>query len=82
MSRLKIQRVRNGEIPSERIVDVKAADGTEEQVIVDSTQVQDGYLLVAEVHSEAERVLVELPREAMSGAWRLWVAPNRLKSAS
>ena len=57
MSRLKIQRVRNGEIPSERIVDVKAADGTEEQVIVDSTQVQDDYLLVAEGghHEEAPR---------------------------
>jgi hypothetical protein len=26
------------------------------------------------------RVLVELSREAMSGAWRLWVAGDRLKS--
>jgi hypothetical protein len=82
MHRLRIQRVRSGEIPSERIVDLKAADGTEEQVIVDSTQVQDDYLFVSEVQSDADRVLVELPREAMSGTWRMWVARNRLKSAS
>jgi hypothetical protein len=79
MSRLKLQRVRKGEIPSERIVDVRTADGTDEQVIVDGAQVHDDHLLVSEVHSEKNRVLVELPREAMSGSRRLWVTRSRLK---
>jgi hypothetical protein len=82
MSRLKCQRVKAGPIPSERTVDVKTADGTEEQVIVDNTQVQGDYLFVSEIHSDDHRVLVELPREAMSGSWRLWVPRNLLKSVS
>jgi hypothetical protein len=82
MSKLKTQRVRPGQIPSERFVDIRTADGTEEQVIVDGAQLEDGHLLVSEIHSEDDRVLVELPREAMSGSWRLWVPRSLVKHAS
>jgi len=81
MSKIKAERIQEGQIPSERIVDVRTADGTEEQVIVSDRQVQDDYLLASEVYGDKDNVLVELPREAMSGAWRVWISRERVESA-
>ena len=67
-----------GDIPSECVVDVPTANGIEEQVIVADSHVRGRNLLVWEVGSDGHRVLVELPREALSGAWRLWVTRDML----
>lgn len=80
MSKVKAQRIEEGQIPTERMVDVRTADGTEEQVIVSDRHVKGDYLLVSEVYAERDKVLVELPREAMSGTWRVWIQRDELEA--
>jgi hypothetical protein len=49
-------------------------DGVEEQVVVDHRSLKDDTLEVGWPVGQSERAwLVELPRETIRGAWRLWV---------
>ena len=66
-------KVEEGLIPSEKIVRVEDADGGFEEVPVSARSINEGRLLAAEVGSQGDRVLVELPRESASGKWRMWV---------
>lgn len=67
MSKVKCARIVNGRIPSEKIVRVKTYDGPEEEVLVSSRQIQKQFLLVSAIHSEGQKVLVELPQEGYEG---------------
>lgn len=79
MSRLKVRRVGEGLHPSEVVVAVATADGPEEEVAVDSRSLSGDTLEVGHPISRSEdRVLVELPRETMRGAWRVWVPADAL----
>jgi hypothetical protein len=72
--RIKCKQLLEGPGPSEEIVAVTTADGTLEEVVVYTGLVKDGYLQVGPVlGKEADKVLVELPRESASGRWRIWV---------
>jgi subtilisin-like proprotein convertase family protein len=82
MSKIKCERVADGRIPSERVARVRTYDGPAEEVVVSKRQVQDDYLLVSEIHSEDDKVLVELPRESASGRWRLWVNRSLVETVS
>ncbi len=78
MLRLKVIEGREGQHPSEVFVMVQTADGREEQFIADKRSIKNGTVSVGyPLAKDNNRLLVELPREALSGIWRLWV-PNRL----
>ena len=63
----------DGLMPSEKIAIIQSADGNTEEVAV-SMQSFTGNKLVAFIIDRHEgRVLVELPRETVSGRWRMWV---------
>jgi hypothetical protein len=77
MSRLKLVRVSDATLPSEKLVQFRTEDGLEE-VIVPATRAVDGYLDVFEVAKNGENVLVKLPRESVRGFWRIWVPARSL----
>lgn len=78
--RLKCTVSMEGPGPSEAIVAIHAADGSLEEVVVDKKSIINGYLDVGpRIASRKGETLVELPREAASGRWRLWVSENDLQ---
>ena len=72
--RLRVDRLSEGPGPGEVVVAVTTAGGATEQVIVHvmgmvGDTIDVGYPLA----SDEEQRLIELPRESVSGKWRLWV---------
>lgn len=73
MARIAVENVEEGLHPSEVVVTLRTADGTVEEVAVDRQLVEAKQLRAYLVGQERDRVLVELPRETISGAWRVWM---------
>lgn len=74
--RVKIQKIGSSGHPSEVLVTVHTTDG-EEQLIVHTRSIQDGTLDIGfPINSRDSEHLIELPRETVSGAWRVWVPEN------
>jgi hypothetical protein len=82
LSKVKAEKVSKGMIPSERFVLIRTAEGYDEEVPAHESQVVKGHLLVSVIHSEKDKILVELPRESSSGCWRVWVPRDRFKGAA
>jgi hypothetical protein len=79
--RLKCHVLMRGPGPSETIVAISTADGSEE-VVVDASLIHDDGLEVGRVLEKTkDRALVELPRESATGRWRVWVPRSALASA-
>jgi hypothetical protein len=76
---VKVERVREGQHPSEVVVAVRTADGTAEKLIVDVRSIRNDTLDVGyPVGEDTDRLLVELPRESVRGLWRVWVRRDSL----
>jgi hypothetical protein len=75
MIRIKITRRESGPIPSEAVVTIPTTTGTEE-VVVHTSQASEESVEAGYIGEEGDRVLVELPRETVSGRWRIWVPRN------
>ena len=73
MSQIKIEEVEEGLHPSEVVVTIRTADGKTEEVAVDRRLVENHRLMAYPVGAQNERVLIELPRETLSGSWRVWM---------
>jgi len=74
MPQVRIERVREGQHPSEVVVAIRTADGTDEKLVVDSRSIHNNTLEVGyPVGEDKDRLLVELPRESVRGLWRIWV---------
>ena len=59
--------------PSDVLLQIETSDGTEE-VMVYKDSLKDGRLEVGKILGARDGYkLVELPREAASGKWRVWV---------
>jgi len=72
--KLKVRRLMDGPGPGEAMVEVVAANGMFEEVIVSDTSiVEDGIEIGQPISFENDAALVELPMESMSGRWRIWV---------
>ncbi len=71
MPRITVEQVEEGLHPSEVVVTIRTADGKMEEVAVDRQLVEQGGLRVYPVSSGNEGILVELPRETLSGIWRV-----------
>jgi hypothetical protein len=71
--RVKIHEIGNALHPSERVVEVDTISGRE-RLIVDNRAIENSSLSVGSPISHDEDFwLVELPRETMTGSWRVWV---------
>ena len=78
--RLKYYFLTEGPGPSEATVGISTAEG-EDEVVVDASLLQGGALEVGRVlETRRNSALIELPREAASGRWRVWVAQSELAS--
>lgn len=73
MSRIAVEQVEEGLHPSEVVVTIRTAEGKMEEVAVDRQLVEHGALRAYPVSFGQDRVLVELPRETLSGTWRVWM---------
>lgn len=75
----KIQcQVTDGLMPSEKIARIETAEGKAEEVAVPVQNIQNNRLLASEIGRIDGKVLVELPRETMSGRWRVWVKESAI----
>lgn len=71
---VQAREIQEGPGPSEVVVEVPTADGRSEELIVDKRDVVDQSIEVGSSISKRNgHLLVELPREAMSGLWRVWI---------
>lgn len=77
--RVKVKEIGESLHPSEVIVQVNTSKG-HENLVVDRRSVASNSLAVGSPISQADDLwLVELPRETMSGAWRVWVPKDSLE---
>ncbi len=74
--RLRVKRLSEGPGPGEVVIEVATEEGTE-QVVVHLGAIEEGDIIEVGypiLHSnDKSRSLIELPREAASGRWRVWV---------
>jgi hypothetical protein len=75
--RIKFTRRTAGSIPSEVLVEIPTVTGSEE-VIVHVSQVDDIGVEVGFIGRRDNTVLAELPRETMTGRWRVWVSESEV----
>ena len=72
--RVKVQTVGQGTHPSETVVTVTTADGTQEELVVDQRSIESGSIRIGyPVDARDDQFLIELPRETASGTSRVWV---------
>ena len=77
--RLRVDRLGEGPGPGEVVVGVTTITGAIEQVVVhDLGMVDDTIDVGYPLASSEERSLIELPRESVSGKWRLWVPQSAM----
>lgn len=81
--RLTARRIGVGWHPNQVLIAIQTADGSEEFVSVDSNSWDGETLRVSRIVDQRDdnALLIELPREAESGAWRIWIGDDQLKSA-
>ncbi len=83
MLRVKIKTIGEGQHPSEAVVAVTTSDGKREELIVDKRSIERDTLRVGyPIRDEGKRLLIELPRETLSGSWRVWVNREALKEGA
>lgn len=77
--RLKVHEVGVGLHPSEVVVEIRTATGSE-RLAVDRRSVRNGSIFVGwrPLAEKRGQWLIELPRETMSGTWRVWIKHNEI----
>ena len=78
MMRLRVEEVGRGLHPSEVVVAVKTVNGVERLVVSKRSIEQKSISIGFPLGEEGKAVLVELPRETQSGAWRVWVPKDQV----
>ena len=77
--RLKIKWLADGPGHGEVLIAVTTLEGYDEQVIVHPSTIVDETIEIGyPIHREDDTALVELPRETMSGRWRIWVSKESI----
>lgn len=82
--RLIARKIGVGWHPNQVLVAIQTADGEDEFVSVDAKSWDGETLRVSRIVDQREdsALLVELPREAESGAWRIWIEDTQLKQSA
>jgi len=74
--RVRVQNVSEALHPNEAVVEIKTSHGVE-RLVVDRRAIIDETLSIgAPIAQKNDLWLIELPRETMTGAWRVWVRKN------
>lgn len=71
-------QVSDGLMPNEKVARIETADGKSEEVAVSAQNIQNNRLVASEIGRVEGKVLVELPRETVSGRWRVWVKASSI----
>lgn len=75
---VKIREIGKALHPNEVVVEVKTASRSE-RLVVDRRSIENQSLYIGHpVGQKGRNYLVELPRETMSGSWRVWVNEGQL----
>lgn len=75
---VKIREIGKALHPNEVVVEVKTASRPE-RLVVDRRSIQNqGLYIGSPVGQKGRQYLIELPRETMSGSWRVWVSDSQL----
>jgi hypothetical protein len=76
--RVKIEEVGKGLHPSEVVVQIATVEGPE-RLVVDRSSIDDGSIDVENPVGRCNgHYLIELPRETIRGAWRVWIAKDMI----
>lgn len=77
--RLKTHEIGRGLHPSEVVIEIRTVTGPE-RLAVDRKSLQNGTIFVGwrPVAEKRGQWLIELPRETMSGTWRVWVKHSEI----
>jgi hypothetical protein len=77
--RLKVHEIGTGLHPSELVIEIRTAAGPE-RLVVDRKSIRNGTIFVGwrPLAEKRGQWLVELPRETMSGTWRVWVKHDEI----
>jgi hypothetical protein len=78
--RVACKTVMEGPGPNEAVVVICTRGSREEEVIVDKSAIVVGTIEVGFIAGYDSSCLVELPRESVSGKWRIWVDHTELRS--
>lgn len=79
MHMVRISVLSDGPGPSEKVINIPTVDGNEEVVLHTSALTNDRIEVGVLGFDEArKRALVELPRESVSGRWRVWIPVSDL----
>jgi hypothetical protein len=78
MMRLLVEQIGKGLHPSEAVVAVKTSDGTQRLVVSNRSLMKNSIPVGFPLGERHDAILVELPRETQSGAWRVWVPKDQL----
>lgn len=78
--RVKVREIGKGLHPSEAVVEIRTAGGSSERLAVDRKSIQNGTIFVGwrPLAEKKGQWLIELPRETMSGTWRVWVKHSEI----
>jgi hypothetical protein len=79
MMRVRVREIGRGLHPSEAVVEIRTVGGSE-RLVVDRKSVQKETIFVGwrPIAEKRGQWLIELPRETMSGTWRVWVKQNEI----
>jgi hypothetical protein len=77
--RVNVREIGPGLHPSEAVVEIKTVGGAE-RLVVDRKSIQNGTIFAGwrPLAEKRGQWLIELPRETMSGTWRVWVKHNEV----
>lgn len=76
--KIKIKEIGVGLHPSEKVVEVSTSEGAA-RLVVDVSSISNNQLDVGfPLAQKGGNSLVELPREAFNGSWRVWVSNSDL----
>lgn len=76
--RVKVRQIGKAIHPSEVVVELPTENG-DERLVVDRESIHENSLSVGwPIAKKKGQYLVELPRETMSGTWRVWVKQSQI----
>ena len=76
--RVKVDEVGAGVHPNEVVVSIPTDTGVEKLVVHKRALVNGTLEIGYPISEDSSKYLVELPRETMSGLWRVWVERERV----
>lgn len=72
--RLRVTRLVEGPGPGEVVVEIVTTSGITEEIVLHTRAIEGDMVEIGyPIFQSEDKSLVELPRESVSGRWRVWV---------